>query len=120
MGEVDEPHDPEDEGQSRREQCIEAAQEHALDDRVDPTDHHAVTDVETIRTIEIKPSDLILRRPRSLRGRLEGWPQARSRLWPSFETRASFDKLRSALLRTRLMDDIDTIRTMESAGLTDR
>src|SRR5262244_4246004 len=59
------------------------------------------------RTIEAKPSYLILRRPRSWRGRLEGWPQARSRLWPSFETRASFDKLRSALLRTRLMDDID-------------
>jgi hypothetical protein len=30
-------------------------------------------------------------------------------LWPSFETRASFDKLRSALLRTRLMDDVDMI-----------
>src|SRR5712692_3772425 len=53
----------------------------------------------------IKPSDLILRRPRSSRGRLEGWPRARSRLWPSFEMRASFDKLRSALLRTRLMDE---------------
>src|SRR5260221_403643 len=39
-----------------------------------------------------KPSDLILRRPRSLRDRLEGWPRARSRLWPSFETRASFAK----------------------------
>jgi hypothetical protein len=25
-------------------------------------------------------------------------------LWPSFETRASFNKLRSALLRTRLME----------------
>src|SRR5882672_7915013 len=54
------------------------------------------------------------RRPRSLRGRLEGWPRARSRSWPSFETRASFDKLRSALLRTRLMDDIDMIRTLET------
>jgi hypothetical protein len=32
----------------------------------------------------------------------------------SFETRASFDKLRSALLRTRLIDDIDVIRTMET------
>ncbi len=105
MGKIDEPHDPEDEGQSRREQRVEAAQEHALDDRVDPTDHHAVTDVEMFRRIEIKPSDLILRRPRSSRGRLEGWPQARYRLWPSFETRASFDKLRSALLRTRLMDN---------------
>jgi hypothetical protein len=31
-----------------------------------------------------------------------------------FETRASFDKLRSALLRTRLMDDIDMILTMEA------
>jgi site-specific DNA recombinase len=30
--------------------------------------------------------------------RLEGWPLARCRLWPSFETRAS------ALLRTRLID----------------
>src|SRR5713226_1343337 len=44
------------------------------------------------QTLEIKPSDLILRRPRSSRGRLEGWPLARSRSWPSFETRASFDK----------------------------
>src|SRR5579883_2680785 len=31
-------------------------------------------------------SDLILRRPRSLRARLEGWPRERPRLWPSFET----------------------------------
>ncbi len=30
------------------------------------------------------------------------------------DARASFDKLRSALLRTRLMDDIDMIRTMET------
>jgi len=49
-----------------------------------------------------------------LGGRLEGWPRARSLLWPSFETRASFDKLRSALLRTRLMDDIDVIFTMDT------
>src|SRR5271166_545636 len=33
--------------------------------------------------------------------RLEGWPLARSRLWPSFETRAI---LRGALLRTRFID----------------
>src|SRR5882672_1014464 len=39
---------------------------------------------------------------------------ARSRVWPSFETRASFDKLRSGLLRTRLMDDVDMIRTTET------
>src|SRR5258707_15848134 len=38
------------------------------------------------RAAEIKPSDLILRRPRSSRGRLEGWPQARPRPLPSFET----------------------------------
>src|SRR5260370_29418322 len=56
--------------------------------------------------VETTPSDLILRRPRSSRGRLEGWPRARCRLWPSFETRASFDRLRSALLRTRLTDEI--------------
>jgi hypothetical protein len=30
-------------------------------------------------------------------------------LVPSFETRASFNTLGSALLRTRLMDDIDKI-----------
>ncbi len=36
----------------------------------------------------IAPMDLILRRPRSSRGRLEGWPRARSRLRPSFETPA--------------------------------
>jgi hypothetical protein len=35
-------------------------------------------------------------------------------MWPSFETRASFDKLRSALLRTRPKDDIDVIRTAET------
>src|SRR5262249_23607703 len=45
----------------------------------------------------IKPSDLILRRPRSSRGRLEGWPLARPRPWPSFET-PTFGRL----LRTRL------------------
>src|SRR5258707_4585797 len=38
---------------------------------------------------ELEPADLILRRPRSSRGRLEGWPRARSRLQPSFETPAS-------------------------------
>jgi hypothetical protein len=32
----------------------------------------------------------------------------------AFETRASFDKLRSALLRTRPMRDIDMIQTMET------
>ena len=70
-----------------------------------------------IERSNFKPSDLIPRRPRSSRGRLEGWPRARSRLWPSFEnlrTRASFDKLRSALLRMRLMDDIDMNRTMKT------
>src|SRR5215471_18294545 len=45
-------------------------------------------------------SDLILRSRASAR-RLEGWPLAQSCLLPSFETRASFDKLRSALLRMR-------------------
>ena len=33
-----------------------------------------------------------------LHASLEGWPLARTRLWPSFETRAS------TLLRTRLID----------------
>src|SRR5215831_15070392 len=61
----------------------------------------------------LKLSDLILRRPHSSRGRLEGWPRARSRLWLSFETPASFDKLRSAL-GTRLMDGTDVIRTLET------
>src|SRR5215467_11737843 len=50
-----------------------------------------------------------------MRGRLEGWPQARSGLWPSFETRASFDKLRSALLRTRLMETIARRNSGESS-----
>jgi hypothetical protein len=35
-----------------------------------------------------------------LGGRLEGWMHGRDSL-PSFETRASFDKLRSALFRMR-------------------
>src|SRR5262252_4874576 len=60
--------------------------------------------------------NLILKRSHSSRGRLEGWPRARSRLWPSFETRASFDKLRSAL-RTRLMDGIDVILNFGNAVL---
>src|SRR6266436_8362113 len=47
---------------------------------------------------QVEPSDLILRRPCFSRGRLEGWPQARSRLGPSFET-PTFGRL----LRTRLM-----------------
>jgi hypothetical protein len=52
-----------------------------------------------------------------LRGRpeaLEGRRMAAGTisLGPSFETRASFDKLRSALLRTRPQDDIDMIRTL--------
>jgi len=51
-------------------------------------------------------SDLILRSAASWRRVLrlskdEGWQQARPSKWPSFETRASFDKLRSALLRMR-------------------
>ncbi len=37
--------------------------------------------------------------------RLEGWPLARSRVWPSFETRAS------ALLRTRLIANRDRVVT---------
>jgi hypothetical protein len=41
--------------------------------------------------------------------RLEGWPLALPRLWPSFET-PTFGRL----LRTRLMDDIDMIRTSKS------
>src|SRR5215467_6545723 len=44
--------------------------------------------------------DLILR-SRALARRLEGWSLARPCRLPSFETRASFDKLRSALLRMR-------------------
>jgi hypothetical protein len=35
----------------------------------------------------MKLKALILRRPRSSRGRLEGWQQARPSKWPSFETR---------------------------------
>ncbi len=42
-----------------------------------------------------------------LRGRLEGW--TRHRLVPSSETRR-----KAALLRTRPMDDVDMIRTMET------
>src|SRR5262249_10364568 len=38
------------------------------------------------RIISMSPINLVLRSPRS--GRLEGWPQARSCLWPSFETAA--------------------------------
>jgi hypothetical protein len=41
--------------------------------------------------------------------RLEGWPLARPRLWPSFETPTL-----GRLLRTRLMDDIDMMRTSEA------
>ena len=44
--------------------------------------------------------------------RLEGWPLARSCSWPSFETRAS------ALLRTRLIDCVDMIRTTETQYTT--
>jgi hypothetical protein len=44
--------------------------------------------------------DLILRSRRSWR--LEGWTRVRA-VRPSFETRASFDKLKSALLRMRSM-----------------
>src|SRR5712671_3426278 len=79
--------------------------------------HHLVGRFHETNHIErSNSSDLILRRPRSWRGRLEGWPRARSHLWPSFErpsfeTRASFDKLRSALLRTRLTVGIGMIRT---------
>jgi hypothetical protein len=40
--------------------------------------------------------------------RLEGWPQGTDSP-PSFETRA-----RSALLRMRLMNDVDMIRTSET------
>jgi hypothetical protein len=47
-------------------------------------------------------------------GRLEGWPQGTIRLRPSFETRASFGKLRSALLRTRADGDVDMTRTTET------
>jgi len=46
--------------------------------------------------------DLIMRRLRSSRGRLEGWPRARSRLWPSFETRASLAK-RSGKVKTKFL-----------------
>jgi hypothetical protein len=54
------------------------------------------------------PTDLILRSA-PLGARLEGWPLARPRLWPSFETRA-----RGALLWTRLMHGVDMIRTSET------
>ena len=57
----------------------------------------------------IKPSDLILTRPRSSRGRLEGWPQARSCLWPSFETRT-----RARSSGRGLMDDTDMTQIMET------
>ncbi len=36
MGDIDEPHDPEDQRQSGREQRVEAADQHALNDRVQP------------------------------------------------------------------------------------
>jgi hypothetical protein len=64
---------------------------------------------QSYRGIASKPSDLILRRLRSSRGRLEGWPRAWSRLWPSFETRA-----RARSSGRGLMDDIDMIRIMET------
>jgi hypothetical protein len=38
--------------------------------------------------VEFNPTDLILRSA-PLGARLEGWPVARPRLWPSFETRES-------------------------------
>src|SRR5215831_3883990 len=41
-----------------------------------------------VSNIALTPSDVIGRRERSWRGRFEGWPRARSRSWPSFETRA--------------------------------
>jgi hypothetical protein len=41
--------------------------------------------------------------------RLEGWTLARSRLWPSFETRA-----RARSSGRGLIDDIDMIRTSET------
>jgi hypothetical protein len=44
--------------------------------------------------------------------RLEGWPLARPRPWPSFETAAQ----EGGLLRTRLMDDIDMVRTHARAA----
>jgi hypothetical protein len=55
----------------------------------------------------LKPIDLILRSraPHGVSKDGHG-PQ---RVWPSFETRA-----KSALLRTRLLDDIDMIRTSET------
>jgi hypothetical protein len=46
------------------------------------------------------PTDLILRRPRSSRGRLEGWPRVHA-VRPSFETHRY-----AMLLRMRLMFDL--------------
>ncbi len=41
MGEVDQPHDAEDQAEPRREQGVEPAEQHALDDGVEPV--HAAT-----------------------------------------------------------------------------
>ena len=81
-----------------------------------------------IGRMELKPTDLILKEahrsrvyPRSAHQvrksaysrlavcRLEGWPLARSRLWPSFETRA-----RARSSGRGLRDEIDMIRTWET------
>ncbi len=40
MGEIDEPHDAEDQAETRRKQRIEPAEQDALDERVEP-DHRA-------------------------------------------------------------------------------
>jgi hypothetical protein len=57
----------------------------------------------------MKLSDLILRSPaeRSEAGRLEGWPSRHPR--PSFETHR-----KAMLLRMRLGEDADMIRTSET------
>ena len=39
MGEVDQPHDAEDQRQPGREQGIEPAEQHALHNGVEPVDH---------------------------------------------------------------------------------
>src|SRR5262249_41752676 len=57
-----------------------------------PLDPHSFRNRSRGFELRGEPSDLILRRPRSWRGRLEGWAAGTISLVPSFETRASFDK----------------------------
>jgi hypothetical protein len=68
--------------------------------------------INQIGRIEIAPVNVILR-SRAKRGVSKDGRRHDLAWGPSFETRASFDKLRSALLRTRRMDCVDMIRTSE-------